>query len=380
VSAPPPASAPAAACASGSGAGAAPAAAVVVEAAAGASGAGGLASPADLSEASLADVAAAEASLETFPASSFTPAVILVASAAHVALACACLRARARLGADGGGGSGARAALAVDLEGVALSRAGEVCVVQIAAARRGAPVYLFDVVALGAAAFDGPRSLRGLLEDGALDKLFFDVRSDANALFFLHGVEVRGVLDLQLADVAARLARGVACDRVAGLAHIVERTPAAGLRGDERAELVRVKAAAHALFVPERGGSYEVWRARPLPPLLRAYCTDAALFFALRASYDAALAPLGARARDALDAAAARRLALAHSDAFDKSDRAGLTAVDAQLAADIAAAVAAAPRAGGGRGGRGGGGGGGARGRAGGGGAGGRGEWVGPTA
>jgi len=332
-------------------------------------GAGAAAAPPDF--ATLDDVLTAESLLEGFPASGFTPAVILVAEAAHVAVACACARARARLA---GGG-----ALAVDLEGVALSRAGEVCVVQVAVARRGAPVYLFDVVALGAAAFAGPASLRGLLEDAALEKLFFDVRSDANALFFLHGVELRGVVDLQLADVAARLARGAHVDRVAGLGFIVERTPAAALRADERAELARVKAAAHDLFVPERGGSYDVWRARPLTPLLRAYCTDAALFFPLRASFAAALAPHGARARAALDAACARRLAFAHSDAFDKSDRATLTAVDAELAADIAAAraeaAAAAPRppgrAGGGarRG----------RGSAGGGGAAGRGQWAGPS-
>ena len=245
--------------------------------------------------------------------------IIFISEHEHVALGVACVRARAC------------GAIAVDLEGVNLSRNGSVCIVQIAVARRGAPIFLFDISALGDAAFAGPESLRGLLEDSALAKLFFDCRADANALFYLHDVATCNIIDLQLADVAHRLVKGVHCDHVSGLGYLVERTPHARLQPDEALALAVCKAAARGLFVPELGGSYDVWRERPLPAVLREYCTDAALFFTLRESFDESLAPFGAGATAAVAEATLRRLAFAHSDDYDKSNRSVLTMVDPEL-------------------------------------------------
>jgi hypothetical protein len=96
-------------------------------------------------------------------------------------------------------------------------------------------------------------------------------------LFFLFGVALGGVVDLQLLDVAQRLLAGVPCARVSGLGFVCERTPRAGLSPRERERLAAVKRDARALFAPELGGSYDVWKARPLPAVLFEYCTDAAL-------------------------------------------------------------------------------------------------------
>lgn len=259
-----------------------------------------------------------ESSLPRFPPPlNGTDEIIFISSPEHVSLAIASIRARS-IGA-----------IAVDLEGVNLSRNGSVCIVQIAVARRGAPIFLFDISALGDAAFAGNESLRGLLEDAELEKLFFDCRADLNALLFLHGVATCNVVDLQLSDIAHRLVKGVHCDRVSGLGYIVEKTPHAQMEPNEAAALAACKAAARGLFVPELGGSYEVWHERPLPAVLREYCTDAALFFTLRVSFDKSLKLHGVAA--AVSAAAQRRLVFAHSDHYDKSDREGLTAVDPEL-------------------------------------------------
>ncbi len=80
--------------------------------------------------------------------------------------------------------------------------------------RPAVQVWLVDVLALGPAAFEqrapgpSPVSLRSALEDPALPKLLFDGRMDAAALDRSGRVALRGLVDLQLADVAARQARG----------------------------------------------------------------------------------------------------------------------------------------------------------------------------
>ena len=233
----------------------------------------------------------------------------------------------------------ASGAIAIDLEGVSLSRHGELCVVQIATGRRD-DVWAFDICALGAGAFAGAPSLRTLLEDAALTKFFWDCRSDCNALEFLYSVRPASVVDLQLMDVAHRLARGLRATSVTGLGVLVERTPHAQLTAAQRARTTRVKAEALRLFSPKEGGSYEVWRERPLRPVLREYVTDAALFFSIRDSL-AAGAPrlLEAEAQAALAAATQRRLALSWSEAFDqvKGNKALAVGVDSFLVRDLRA-------------------------------------------
>ena len=90
--------------------------------------------------------------------------------------------------------------IAVDCEGVTLSRCGSVTLINIAV--RG-QVYLIDVLKIGNAAYD--RGLRSILEDKSIKKLMFDCREDADALKHLYNVRLDGVLDVQLLEVMDRI-------------------------------------------------------------------------------------------------------------------------------------------------------------------------------
>ena len=83
--------------------------------------------------------------------------------------------------------------LAVDCEGVNLSRDGTITIITVATRNK---VFLFDVQQLGGVVFDA--GLREILEDPTILKLTFDCRKDSDALLHLFGVQMRGVLDLQL--------------------------------------------------------------------------------------------------------------------------------------------------------------------------------------
>jgi hypothetical protein len=80
--------------------------------------------------------------------------------------------------------------LALDLEGVDLCRSGRVCILQVGCL--DGRVYLFDVCTLSSPTF--PEALRAdVLENEAVQKLMFDCRSDADALFHLHSVSIKNV-------------------------------------------------------------------------------------------------------------------------------------------------------------------------------------------
>ena len=109
----------------------------------------------------------------------------------------------------------AAADLSVDVEGWHLSRQGTISLVQIFVHATNV-VYLVHVAVLGAAAFsmpvaavsgifkDMPLTLKTVLESSAVKKLFWDCRSDSDALYHLYGVKLAGVVDVQLWDIATR--------------------------------------------------------------------------------------------------------------------------------------------------------------------------------
>lgn len=231
--------------------------------------------------------------------------------------------------------------VAVDLEGVNLGASGEIVLVQLSFARAG-PVFLVDVLALGAeAAFArSSPSLVDILEAPHTDKLFFDLRADVAALFHQHGVLPTRIRDMQLWDVVDRLVHGKRLERLSGFGFIIDQTRHAVLSKQERATVPDVKARAVQLFAPDRGGSYEAWKARPLPPLLVSYCTDARFMFSLHDSYGKWK---GGRFEtvfgDVLAAAAARRVDMACSPNYDalKADRDAMVLSDPVLLADAQA-------------------------------------------
>ncbi len=178
-----------------------------------------------------------------------------------------------------------------------------------------------------------PISLKAVLECEDITKLMWDARSDNNALLHLFGVRLAGVVDLQLLDVAWRLARGERPASVSGLGWILEKTDRAGLSPAESAEMAAVKRAAQALFLPENGGGYAIWTLRPLPATLLQYCTDARTFFTLRAAYaDAERAHA-----EALRAAVQRRLADSARAAFGSEPGSARRQIDPALASAVMA-------------------------------------------
>jgi exonuclease 3'-5' domain-containing protein 1 len=82
------------------------------------------------------------------------------------------------------------------------------------------------------------------------------------------------MLCLQVTDVAYRRSvRRLPVKFVVGLKKIMEQH--LSLAGP----LMETKEKGVALFAPERGGSYEVWNARPLDPLLVEYAASDVLYF-----------------------------------------------------------------------------------------------------
>ncbi|KAI9816125.1 MAG: hypothetical protein M1832_005132 [Thelocarpon impressellum] len=164
-------------------------------------------------------------------------------------------------------------ALYLDLEGVNLCRHGTVSLLEILVAPAN-HVYLVDVHALGERCFTTPgpdetTTLKSVLEAADVPKVFFDARNDSDALFAHFGVALKGVVDVQLLELAARKSNK-RC--VNGLAKCIERDGTMA-QGDKEA-FKAIKDCGKELFDPQRGGSYEVFNARPLPETVRAYCVQ----------------------------------------------------------------------------------------------------------
>ncbi len=75
-----------------------------------------------------------------------------------------------------------RFSLALDLEGVQLSATGEICIIQLVSSRNPRYIYLLDICALGAYAFDTEISNVELIEQ--VCKYFFLFRF-AYVIFFV---------------------------------------------------------------------------------------------------------------------------------------------------------------------------------------------------
>lgn len=244
-------------------------------------------------------------------------------------------------------------AVALDLEGVSLGDdGGRLSLLTLVDSRDGAAVFLVDITTLQGLAFATPAAdddawtLATLLGAPAPRKLMWDCRSDATALLHGHGVRLGGVDDLQLHHTAHRVCSGSVPSFVSGLGKVLDLAPAAvsGLGESDRRQMASIKAKAKRLFAPEMGGSYAVWDKRPLDNRLKAYATDAATFFALRASYADAVA----LAPEALEAATLRRLAsveappvAAGGDEQRQAARDARRLADGDLTAAVAAAAAA---------------------------------------
>ncbi|KAJ5654179.1 hypothetical protein N7490_001182 [Penicillium lividum] len=162
--------------------------------------------------------------------------------------------------------------LYVDLEGVDLSRYGTISLMQIFVLplRR---TFLIDIHILKGKAFSQPGpsglTLRSVLESPLIPKVFFDVRNDSDALFAHYQIDLAGIQDLQLMELATR-----SCSKrlVRGLGKCMEYD--APMTRREREDWKRTKETGRRLFAPEMGGSYEVFNTRPLTDEILQYCAQ----------------------------------------------------------------------------------------------------------
>lgn len=165
------------------------------------------------------------------------------------------------------------AALAVDFEGVKLCRHGALCLVQMTCSDDPRLVYVLDVHVLGKRAFtmQTPQgtSMKGLLEEQNIRKVWFDPRNDVDALYHQFGIMPRGIFDLQLAEVADRRNRGLNVHFVQGLYKCLTQCPA--LQSDQKVFAERINTLGKSLFEPQNGGNYEIFQHRPLNPVILVY-------------------------------------------------------------------------------------------------------------
>ncbi|PNY24612.1 Uncharacterized protein TCAP_05463 [Tolypocladium capitatum] len=98
--------------------------------------------------------------------------------------------------------------LYLDVQGDNLGTHGAVSVLSVSLCK-DPRVFLIDVLTLGAKAFSTPgtqtgRTMKYILESREIEKAFFDVRSDAHALYHNYGIRLGGVQDLQVMEVVIR--------------------------------------------------------------------------------------------------------------------------------------------------------------------------------
>ncbi|KAG5470592.1 hypothetical protein LSCM1_01837 [Leishmania martiniquensis] len=158
--------------------------------------------------------------------------------------------------------------IALDLEGRSLGRKGSICIITLATYTN---VYIIDLVLLGAEALRAGSALKSVLESRHIMKLMFDCRADCDALFFLYGVRLQCVCDLQIASCFALFPTA---RRLPGMKSVFLTL---GLFAEED---TAVKNAGRRLFNPCCGGSFDWWEERPLKSLLVQYCAvDVKYFF-----------------------------------------------------------------------------------------------------
>ncbi|KAG4439536.1 hypothetical protein IFR05_004976 [Cadophora sp. M221] len=117
---------------------------------------------------------------------------------------------------------------------------GVLCTIQVTFGTTNTTTFILDVKALGESLFntagEGGISIKGILEDPAIFKFFFDVREDSAALFHQYGVRLQGVVDIQIVGLVVQQ-NGTY--RVWGLNPCIERY--LGLGGTESREWSNIK-------------------------------------------------------------------------------------------------------------------------------------------
>lgn len=130
--------------------------------------------------------------------------------------------------------------------------------------------YLIDIHTLKGEAFTTAgvtgQTLKDILKSETVPKAFFDVRNVSDALFSHFGVNLAGIHDIQLMELATRT-RSKRC--VNWLAKCIDYDLA--LTTAEKRTWIEAKDKGRKLLAPELGGSYEVFNQRPLAEEIALY-------------------------------------------------------------------------------------------------------------
>lgn len=184
------------------------------------------------------------------------------------------------------------ATLAVDCEGVRLSRTGRLCTVQVASATRA---YVFDLVAAADVLQPG---VADLLTDVAVIKVFHDCRHDSEALAHQAGVWVAGVRDTQVAYELSRLTAGRSRPLPVSLTTLLRLHVPSAAGGGAAGAALKARMKARYETTPN------LWEVRPLDADALTYATnDVVHLVAIHAALAAACGPRGADERLAAAAA-----------------------------------------------------------------------------
>jgi len=160
--------------------------------------------------------------------------------------------------------------VAVDCEGVNLSKSGKLCLVQVATPNK---VYLFDILKGGDRMFM-ERGLLAVLENDRILKVMHDCRRDSEALYFQYGVCLRGVWDSQIAYAVLAQLQGYKTPYPIGLNNLLR---SCGCEENAFKDSVKFTMSAMKNF----------WEVRPMSRIMIAYAAGDVSFL-LRA-YDAML-------------------------------------------------------------------------------------------
>jgi exonuclease 3'-5' domain-containing protein 1 len=133
-------------------------------------------------------------------------------------------------------------------------------------------VCLIDVYSLGSQAFNTTgikgKTLKDILHNEKIPKVFFDVRNDSDALFAHFGVVLQGVEDVQLMESATRTTIS-SRKYLNGLAKCIKQGV---LHGSDLTSWKLAKEKGGRSFKAEFGGSYEVFEQRLIPNEIISYC------------------------------------------------------------------------------------------------------------
>ena len=168
--------------------------------------------------------------------------------------------------------------LNVDFEGVDLCKTGIVCLGQVHISGSKI-IYILDFIKIpNLMTFErNGKCLKSIFES-SITKVFFDPRNDIDAIAHQFDTIPKNVLCLQICEIAKRKTDGVGLIRfVFGLKKTFEKY--LQISNAKKTIITRLKSQGHLLFDPNSGGSYQVFKDRPLKPEIIQYCAIDVAYF-----------------------------------------------------------------------------------------------------